>query len=36
VRAGYGSVGDMGQRASRFLREIPEELVEEWNLRPYG
>jgi len=36
VRAGYGSVGDMGQRASRFLGEIPDELVEEWNLRPYG
>ena len=39
VRAGYGGSGDMFQQPSRFLNEIPRELVEEWNLRtftPYG
>jgi DNA helicase-2/ATP-dependent DNA helicase PcrA len=34
VRAGYGGSGDMMQRRSRFLHEIPADLVEEWNLRP--
>jgi DNA helicase-2/ATP-dependent DNA helicase PcrA len=34
IRAGYGGSGDMMQRPSRFLAEIPTELVEEWNLRP--
>lgn len=34
IRAGYGGCGDMMQRPSRFLAEIPTELVEEWNLRP--
>jgi DNA helicase-2/ATP-dependent DNA helicase PcrA len=34
VRAGYGGSGDMMQRPSRFLGEIPADLVEEWNLRP--
>jgi DNA helicase-2/ATP-dependent DNA helicase PcrA len=33
VRAGYGGSGDMMQRPSRFLHEIPADLVEEWNLR---
>lgn len=28
--------GSERQQASRFLEEIPTELVEEWNLRPYG
>ncbi len=39
VRAGYGGSGDMIQEPSRFLREIPKDLLEEWNLRsfnPYG
>jgi DNA helicase-2/ATP-dependent DNA helicase PcrA len=36
IRAGYGTGGDLLQHPSRFLREIPTELVEEWNLRPYG
>jgi DNA helicase-2/ATP-dependent DNA helicase PcrA len=36
VRAGYGTSGDSLQHPSRFLREIPEDLVEEWNLRPYA
>jgi DNA helicase-2/ATP-dependent DNA helicase PcrA len=36
VRAGYGSSGDSLQHPSRFLHEIPKELLEEWNLRPYG
>ena len=34
IRAGYGGSGDMMQQPSRFLAEIPGELVEEWNLRP--
>jgi DNA helicase-2/ATP-dependent DNA helicase PcrA len=34
VRAGYGGSGDMMQQPSRFLAEIPGDLVEEWNLRP--
>ena len=36
VRAGYGGSGDMIQQPSRFLDEIPKELVEEWNLRPFN
>ncbi len=31
-----GNVGDMIQKPSRFLGEIPAELIEEWNLRSYG
>jgi DNA helicase-2/ATP-dependent DNA helicase PcrA len=34
MRAGYGGSGEMLQRPSRFLEEIPSDLVEEWNLRP--
>ena len=30
LNAGYG---DMFQRPSRFLREIPTSLVEDWNVR---
>jgi DNA helicase-2/ATP-dependent DNA helicase PcrA len=36
LRAGYGAGGDLLQRPSRFLHEIPKDLVEEWNLRLYG
>ncbi len=36
IRAGYGDSGDMMQRPSRFLDEIPTELVEEWNLKPFN
>ena len=36
MRAGYGGHGDMMQQPSRFLEEIPKELVEEWNLRPFN
>ena len=36
VRTGYGAGGDIVQRPSRFLNEIPRDLIEEWNLRPYG
>jgi DNA helicase-2/ATP-dependent DNA helicase PcrA len=39
IRAGFGDGGDMIQRPSRFLEEIPRSLLEEWNLRsyePYG
>jgi DNA helicase-2/ATP-dependent DNA helicase PcrA len=28
--------GEVFQQASRFLKELPRELVEEWNLRPYN
>lgn len=35
VRGGYGTSGDSLQHPSRFLHEIPPELVDEWNLRPY-
>ena len=31
-----GNTGDMMQQPSRFLSEIPAELIEEWNLRTYG
>ena len=34
IRAGFGS-GDMLQRPSRFLEEIPANLLEEWNLKPF-
>jgi DNA helicase II / ATP-dependent DNA helicase PcrA len=36
MRAGFGGSGDMMQRPSRFLEEIPGALLEEWNLRPYN
>jgi DNA helicase-2/ATP-dependent DNA helicase PcrA len=36
IRASYGGTGDLLQHPSRFLQEIPTELLEEWNLRPYG
>jgi DNA helicase-2/ATP-dependent DNA helicase PcrA len=36
IRAGYGAGGDLVQHPSRFLHEIPKDLVEEWNLRAYG
>jgi DNA helicase-2/ATP-dependent DNA helicase PcrA len=35
VRAGYGGGADLAQHASRFLSEIPHDLVEEVNLRPF-
>lgn len=35
-RAGYGDMGLTFQARSRFLAEIPAELVEEWNLRHSG
>ncbi len=34
LRAGYGDSGDMMQIPSRFLKEIPTNLVEEWDLKP--
>ncbi len=34
LRATAGNSGNIFQKASRFLGEIPKELVEEWNLRP--
>ena len=34
MRAGYGSTGmDAMQEPSRFLAEIPRDLLNEWNLR---
>jgi DNA helicase-2/ATP-dependent DNA helicase PcrA len=33
IRAAYGTSGDSLQHPSRFLQEIPLELVDEWNLR---
>ena len=35
IRALPGSGGETMQRPSRFLAEIPKELVEEWNLRGF-
>ena len=35
IRAGFGSGGATMQQPSRFLAEIPKELLDEWNLRPY-
>ena len=36
MRASFGDRGDMMQQPSRFLAEIPKELVDEWNLRPFN
>jgi DNA helicase-2/ATP-dependent DNA helicase PcrA len=36
MRAGYGGSGERLQQPSRFLEEIPGDLVEEWNLRPFN
>ena len=36
IRAGYGNTGATMQQPSRFLKEIPKELVDEWNLRTYA
>jgi len=36
IRAGYGNSSDLMQRPSRFLEEIPADLLEEWNLRTYA
>src|SRR5207247_6695142 len=34
LRFTRGAGGDFFQEPSRFLREIPAELIEEWNLKP--
>jgi len=36
LRAGYGNMGVTMQQPSRFLEEVPKELMDEWNLRTYG
>jgi DNA helicase-2/ATP-dependent DNA helicase PcrA len=37
VRVGYGSSGGVAlQQPSRFLEEIPKDLLDEWQLRAYG
>jgi DNA helicase II / ATP-dependent DNA helicase PcrA len=33
IRGGFGGSADTHQQPSRFLSEIPKELIEEWNLR---
>ncbi len=35
LRAGYSPGGNMLQQPSRFLQEIPKELVETWDLKPF-
>jgi DNA helicase-2/ATP-dependent DNA helicase PcrA len=35
LRSGFGGTGDSLQHPSRFVKEIPQELLDEWNLRPY-
>jgi DNA helicase-2/ATP-dependent DNA helicase PcrA len=35
VRGGYGTSGNSLQHPSRFIQEIPHELIDEWNLRTY-
>ncbi len=35
-RASFAEAGLALQRPSRFLQEIPEELIEQWNLKGYG
>ena len=34
MRGGFGNCGDSFQTPSRFLNEIPRDLVSEWNLKP--
>ena len=36
IRAAQGYGGDAMQQPSRFLKEIPPELIDEWSLRTYG
>jgi DNA helicase-2/ATP-dependent DNA helicase PcrA len=36
IRVTAGFSGDVMQQPSRFLKEIPAELVEEWNLKPFS
>ena len=36
IRAAQGYGGDAMQEPSRFLKEIPPELIDEWSLRTYG
>jgi len=36
MRVTPGNTGDVFQQPSRFLGEIPKNIIEEWNLRPYN
>jgi DNA helicase-2/ATP-dependent DNA helicase PcrA len=36
IRVGYGTGGATMQQPSRFLREIPSDLLDEWNLRTFA
>jgi DNA helicase-2/ATP-dependent DNA helicase PcrA len=35
IRASYGGGGDSLQQPSRFIQEVPADLLESWNLRPF-
>ncbi len=35
IRAAAGYAGGLRQRPSRFLHELPDESIEQWNLRPF-
>ena len=34
MRGGFGNSGDTFQTPSRFLNEIPRDLINEWNVKP--
>jgi DNA helicase II / ATP-dependent DNA helicase PcrA len=36
IRAGYGNSGATMQQPSRFIGEMPKELLDEWNLRAFA
>jgi DNA helicase-2/ATP-dependent DNA helicase PcrA len=36
IRIVQGFAGDAMQQPSRFLKDFPSELVDEWNLKPYN
>jgi DNA helicase-2/ATP-dependent DNA helicase PcrA len=36
IRATPGGGGDFMQKPSRFLEEIPKEMIDEWNLKPFN
>jgi hypothetical protein len=36
IRFGYGAGSDLMRRPPRVLGKIPEDLLDEWNLRPHG
>lgn len=36
IRVGYGAGSDLMRRPSRVLGEIPQDLLDEWDLRHHG